>query len=174
MEWNKASEIFYVGFNGRLDVIDATLENLGGTDMAYCVDMVNATNITFNATNSTIKSTYIPVRVFNNGSGMNNVSIKNCDVIGTSRALWVHIFTKEDNKDTFKSATLNLDIYGNGNTYTSNSDSRIIEFGFTNPLTYDGNGNPTNAAALQYEIDYGDGNITIGGDIDLSGPIVIN
>ena len=174
MEWNKASEIFYVGFNGRLDVIDATLENLGGTDMAYCVDMVNATNITFNATNSTIKSTYIPVRVFNNGSGMNNVSIKNCDVIGTSRALWVHIFTKEDNKDTFKSATLNLDIYGNGNTYTSNSDSRIIEFGFTNPLTYDGDGNPTNAAALQYEIDYGDGNITIGGDIDLSGPIVIN
>ena len=174
MEWNKASEIFYVGFNGRLDVIDATLENLGGTDMAYCVDMVNATNITFNATNSTIKSTYIPVRVFNNGSGMNNVSIKNCDVIGTSRALWVHIFTKKDNKDTFKSATLNLDIYGNGNTYTSNSDSRIIEFGFTNPLTYDGDGNPTNAAALQYEIDYGDGNITIGGDIDLSGPIVIN
>ena len=122
----------------------------------------------------TIKSTYIPVRVFNNGSGMNNVSIKNCDVIGTSRALWVHIFTKEDNKDTFKSATLNLDIYGNGNTYTSNSDSRIIEFGFTNPLTYHGDGNPTNAAALQYEIDYGDGNITIGGDIDLSGPIVIN
>lgn len=173
MEWNKASDIFYVGFKGRLDVIDAKLEHLGGTSMAYCVDMVNASNVTFNATNSTIKSTYIPVRVFNNASGMNNVSIKKCDVIGTSRALWVHIFTEEDNNGTFKSTTLNLDIYGNENTYTSNSSSRIIEFGFTNPLTYDGDGNPTNEAALQYELEYGDGKITIGGDMNLSGPIII-
>ncbi len=179
MEWNKASEIFYVGFNGRLDVIDATLENLGGTDMAYCVDMVNATNITFNATNSTIKSTYIPVRVFNNGSGMNNVSIKDCDVIGTSRALWVHIFTPVDNtsgkyKGIYKEDTLNLDIYNNGNTFTASNPDRIIEYGFTDPINFNATGDTVlarNAAAIQYAADKGL-NVTLCNDIDLSGGLV--
>ena len=117
--WNGCTEIFYVGFNGTLNVNDATLENYGGSNMAYAIDMVNATDITVNVENSTIKSSYIPVRVFNNSStGMNNVTIKNSTLEGTSRAFWVHIYTQaddakffQDGKDTdgngYKNETLN-------------------------------------------------------------------
>lgn len=174
MQWSKASEIFYVGFGGKLELADATLEHLGGTAMAYCVDIVNADGATFNATNATIKSTYIPVRVFNNSNGISNVTIKNSTIDGVSRSFWVHIFTPADNNGEYKDATLNLDIYNNGNTYISSNPERIIEFGFDEPLTYNGKGEVMNAAAIQYEASKGDNEITLGGDINLNdGPIII-
>ena len=66
MGWNNFAELFYVGFNGTLNLDGVTAKNLGGSDMAYVIDMVNATNITVNVKNSTLESTYIPIRVFNN------------------------------------------------------------------------------------------------------------
>ena len=140
--WNACTELFYVGFNGTLNVVDATIENLGGSDMAYCIDMVNATNITVNVNNSTLKSTYIPFRVFNNGSGMNNVTIKNSTLEGVSRAFWVHIYSNVDNGGKgVKDYTLNLDIYGNGNTFIASNPNRIIEFGFDDEINFDAEGN---------------------------------
>ena len=139
--WNACTDVFYVGFNGTLNVENATIENLGGSDMAYAIDLVNATNITVNVQNSTLKSSYIAVRVFNNSkTGMNNLTIKDSALEGTSRALWVHQYTAADNGGT--DANLNLDFFGNGNTFTAtNNAARIIEFGFTDAINFDANGN---------------------------------
>ena len=139
--WNACADVFYVGFNGTLNVENATIENLGGSDMAYAIDLVNATNITVNVQNSTLKSSYIALRVFNNSkTGMNNLTIKGSALQGTSRALWVHQYTAADNGGT--DANLNLDLFGNGNTFTAtNNAARIIEFGFTNAINFDADGN---------------------------------
>ena len=139
--WNACTELFYVGFNGTLNLDGVKAENLGGSDMTYVVDMVNATNITVNVANSTLKSNYIPFRVFNNGSGMNNVTINNSTLEGVSRAFWVHIYSNADNGGKgVKSATLNLDIYGNGNTFIASNPNRIIEFGFTDEINFNAEG----------------------------------
>lgn len=140
--WNACTEVFYVAFNGTLNIENATIENLGGSDMAFAIDLVNATNVTLNISNSTIKSSYIPVRVFNNGSGMNNVTIKDSTLDGVSRAFWVHIYSNTDNGGRgVKDATLNLDIFGNGNTFNASNPNRIIEFGFEDEINFDANGN---------------------------------
>ncbi|MBR6801697.1 MAG: hypothetical protein IKM61_08100 [Eubacteriaceae bacterium] len=141
--WNACTEVFYVGFNGTLNIDNAVIENLGGSDMAYAVDVVNSTNTTLNITNSKIKSSYIPVRIFNNGSGMNNVTIKNSTLEGVSRAFWVHIYSDKDNGGKgVKDSTLNLNIFGNGNTFiATKNDKRIIEFGFDDVINFDADGN---------------------------------
>ena len=143
--WNACTEVFYVAFNGTLNVENATIENLGGSAMAYVIDLVNAdakTNgITLNVKNSTLKSSYIPVRVFNNGAGMNNVTINDTVLEGTSRAFWVHIYSSKDNGGKgVKDATLNLDIYGNGNTFIASNPERIIEFGFDDEINFNAEG----------------------------------
>ena len=142
--WNGCTDVFYVAGNGTLNVEDATIENLGGSDMAFGIDLVNAATtraadagITLNVNNSTLKSSYIPVRVFNNGAGMNNVTIKNSTLEGTSRAFWVHIYSNADNGGKgVKSATLNIDIYNNNNTFIANNPDRIIEYGFTDEVNF--------------------------------------
>ena len=154
--WNACGEVFYVGFNGKLNVENATIENYGGVPMAYAIDMVNASvtraaeaGIYVNVDNSTIKSSYIPVRVFNNGAGMNNVTIENTTLEGTSRAFWVHIYTQADDsnffnngKDTngngYKDETLNINIYNPTchNTFIADNPERIIEYGFTNEINF--------------------------------------
>ncbi len=140
--WNACTEVFYVAFNGTLNIENATIENLGGSDMAFAIDLVNATNVTLNISNSTIKSSYSPVRVFNNGSGMNNVTIKDNTLDGVSRAFWVHIYSNTDNGGRgVKDATLNLDIFGNGNIFNASNPNRIIEFGFEDEINFDANGN---------------------------------
>ncbi len=154
--WNACGEVFYVGFNGELNVENATIENYGGVPMAYAIDMVNASvtraaeaGIYVNVDNSTIKSSYIPVRVFNNGAGMNNVTIENTTLEGKSRAFWVHIYTQADDASFFKNGkdangngykdeTLNINIYNPTchNTFIADNAERIIEYGFTNEINF--------------------------------------
>lgn len=140
--WNACTEIFYVAFNGTLNVENATLKNLGGSDMAFAIDVVNATNATVNVTNSYLYSKYIAVRIFNNSNGMNNVTINNSTVEGGNRrALWVHIYSNKDNGGKgVKDSTLNLNIFGNGNTYISTNPYNVIEFGFDDAINYTSEG----------------------------------
>lgn len=146
--WNACGEIFYVAGNGTLNVADAHLENEGGIPMAYAIDLINAANVTLDVDNSTLKSSYIPVRVFNNSStGMNNVTIKNSTLEGTSLAFWVHLYTQADDKNFFSSGkdtnsngykdeTLNINIYNPtcNNTFIANNPERIIGYGFTDRI----------------------------------------
>ena len=143
--WNKGAEIFYVGFGGTLNIENATLENLGGTAMAYCIDLVNADSngITVNVKNSTLKSTYIPFRVFNNGGGMNNVDIQNTTLDG-KYCFWVHIFTNTDtNGKGYKTSTLNIkNLFGGTNTFKfNNTRSAAAIYGFDDELYLDAEGN---------------------------------
>lgn len=141
--WNGCTEVFYVGFNGALNVQNATVENLGGSDMAYAIDVVNATNTTLNISYSTVKSSYIPVRIFNNGSGMNNVSMTNSKIHGGNRAFWVHIYTDKDNGGKgIKNGTLNFAIdYNNVEFVAEKRAQTPICYGFTDAYWYDAKGN---------------------------------
>ena len=156
--WNACGEVFYVAFNGVLNVNNSHIENFGGVQMAYAIDLVNAgtetrafadngKGVLLDVDNSTLKSSYIPVRVFNNSAGMNNVEITNSTLEGTSRAFWVHIYTPADDasyfnsgKDTdgngYKNETLNINIFNPtcNNTFKANSEDRLIEYGFTNEI----------------------------------------
>lgn len=141
--WNACGEVFYLGFNGILNITNSTIENFGGVPMAYAIDLVNAAapnGVTLKVENSTIKSSYIPVRVFNNGAGMNNVTIKNSTLEGTSRAFWVHVYSSKDNGGKgVKDATLNIDIYNPAcnNKFIANDPDRIIEYGFDDEIRLD-------------------------------------
>lgn len=118
MAWGAMVEPFYVGFNGTLNVEKATIDNLGGSAMAYCIDLVNATNVTLNVNDSTLKSTYIPVRVFNNSAtGVNNVTIKNSTLSG-KYAFWTQYYLDDGRTADQLDATLKYDIF-NGNTFES-------------------------------------------------------
>ncbi|MBQ5776714.1 MAG: hypothetical protein IIW06_06975, partial [Bacteroidaceae bacterium] len=184
--WNACGEVFYVGFNGELNVENATIENYGGVPMAYAIDMVNASvtraaeaGIYVNVDNSTIKSSYIPVRVFNNGAGMNNVTIENTTLEGKSRAFWVHIYTQADDasffkngKDTngngYKDETLNINIYNPtcNNTFIADNPERIIEYGFTNEINFREDGS-------QIIVD-AEGNVVEGIGMDMDGNYAVS
>ena len=167
--WNACGEAFYVAGNGTLNVNNATVENFGGVPMAYAIDLVNASatrseeaGLHLNVENSYLKSSYIPVRVFNNGAGMNHVTINNSTLEGTSRAFWVHVYSSADNGGRGeKSATLDIDIYNNGNTFIANSEDRLIEYGFTDEI----NVRPDGTIALKDA----EGNVVEGIGKDLEG-----
>ena len=147
MGWNNFAEIFYVGFNGTLNLEGVNAENKGGSAMAYVVDMVNATNITVNVDNSTLKSTYIPIRVFNNSkTGVNNVTIKNSTLDG-KYCFWVQYYLSDGRDEETLEKTLKLDIFnsadgeGNNNTFTyTNDKSAPVLFGFNEAVYFDANG----------------------------------
>ena len=138
MLWNNFAEIFYVGFNGTLNLDDVTAVNHGGSDMAYIIDMCNATNITVNVKNSTLKSTYIPVRVFNNSkTGVNNVTIKNSTLEG-KYCFWVQYWLADGRDEATLKNTLKLDIFSEENVYVPTGAAPII-YGFN--TTYYGTTN---------------------------------
>lgn len=178
MGWGNMVDVFYVGFNGTLNVENSTVENLGGSAMAYAIDLVNATNTTLNVTNSTIKSTYIAVRVFNNGSGMNNVTIKN-SALGGIYAFWVHVYTDADNGGKgVKDSSLNFDIFNGTNTFvgTAKPETPII-YGFTNAHFVDANGNikfveAENASGLKNALEAGI-DVKLYNDITVDGSITV-
>ena len=136
--WNAMSTVFDVTGGGILNLNNAVVKNLGGTDMAYCVHLNNWGEVTLNANHSTLESTYIPVRVFNSGNDMNNVTIKNSNLVDTgdgSVALWIHNYTATDfggsaEKAEAHAALLNFNIDG------SNSFTGKISYGFSDEGSY--------------------------------------
>ena len=137
MGWGNCTAIFHLTFDGKLTLENVNAENLGGTAMAYVIDLTNiyaANDSKLLVKNSDLKTTYIPVRVFNNGDGKHNVEIHNSELEG-KYAFWVQYYDKSDDgmgdKTDAKRANLNIDIYGNGNTFigTANTPS-AIRYGF--------------------------------------------
>ncbi len=128
LAWSYCTAVFHMDFDGKLNIEDATVENLGGTSMAYAIDITNVyadddSKLTVN--NSVLKSTYIPVRVFNNGSGVHNVEIANSKLAGKF-AFWVQYYADGDFKDAaeaeLRRGNLNIDIYNNNNTFIGAED----------------------------------------------------
>lgn len=142
MGWNNSTNVFNVTAGGVLNIESAKIQNLGGSDMAFAVHLNNWGEVTLNAKNSTLSSTYMPVRVFNSGHDMNNVTLENTLIIG-KYGLWVHNYTAADFGAKYDAAAvdarLNLDIYGNGNIYRTTKNP--VLFGFTDSIAFDENGN---------------------------------
>ena len=131
MGWNNCTDIFRVSFSGKLTLEGVTAENKGGSAMAYVVDMSNATNLFVNIDNSTLKSTYIPVRVFNN-NGKHNVTIKNTTLNG-KYCFWVQYWLADGRNQETLDETLNISIYNLGNTFTYTGASAVI-YGFNETI----------------------------------------
>ena len=143
MGWNSSTNIFHVE-GGVLNLEGVTATNKGGSDMGFVAHLNNWSNnaLTLNVENSTLESNYVPVRVFNSGPRMNNVTIANSTLKGGNYAFWVHNYTVEDfgteAKAEAQKALLNINIYGQGNTFSP--DVNGIRYGFTNSVKTDARG----------------------------------
>ena len=139
MGWNSSTNLFNVTAGGVLNLEGIIAENLGGSDMGFVAHLNNWGEVTLNVDNCTLESNYVPVRVFNSGNDMNNVTIKNSTLKGGSAAFWVHNYTVEDfgteAKAEAQKALLNLNIYNQGNTFSP--DVNGIRYGFTNSVKTD-------------------------------------
>ena len=142
MLWNKSTNLFDVAAGGVLNLEAVTAKNLGGSDMGFVVHLNNWGEVTLYAENCTLESNYVPVRVFNSGPDMNNVTIKNSTLKGVSASFWVHNYTKDDfgtqEKADSQKGLLNLNIYNQGNTFSP--DLNGIRYGFTNSIRTDAYG----------------------------------
>ena len=142
MGWNSMTTIFDVTAGGVLNLEGVTAKNLGGSDMGFVAHLNNWGEVTLNVENCTLESNYVPVRVFNSGNDMNNVTIKNSTLKGGSAAFWVHNYTVGDfgtpAKAEAQKVLLNLNIYNQGNTFTP--DLNGIRYGFTNEVRADAYG----------------------------------
>ena len=172
MGWNQSTNVFNVTAGGVLNIENATIKNLGGSDMAFCIHLNNWGEVTLNVNNSTLESTYMAVRVFNSGPDMNNVTIKNSNLKGAKYCFWVHNYTDVDfgsqEKADAQKALLNLDIYNNNNNFDcSVSPAR---YGFTNSILLDENGNQSivTATDLKNAVEKG-GQYKLQNDIVLEG-----
>lgn len=175
MEWNGATTVIDVTAGGVLNLNDVTVKNLGGTDMNFAVHMNNWGAVTLNADNCVFDAPYCGVRVFNSGPDMNNVKITNSKLTGATRAFWVHNYLGDLNSaqhsDEAIKARLNLDIYNNNNAFEITGEAKSpIRYGFGTTVYFNAEGSQIvdTAEGLQDAINNGSGNITLGGDIDLS------
>ena len=142
MGWNSSTNLFNVTAGGVLNLEGVTATNKGGSDMGFVAHLNNWGEVTLNVNNCTLESNYVPVRVFNSGYDMNNVTIKNSTLKGGSAAFWVHNYTVEDFGSAAKAeaqkALLNFNIYNQGNTFSP--DLNGIRYGFTNSVRADAYG----------------------------------
>ena len=139
MGWDGGTAVFNVHGGGILNMEDVVVNDLGSTDMSFCVHLNNWGDVTLNADNCEFNSKYCGVRVFNSGPQKNNVMITNSKLTGDTRAFWVHNYigdisnaTEEDIKNR-----LNIDIYNNNNTFSLTGTAiSPIRYGFDNPVYF--------------------------------------
>ena len=143
MEWNGGTAVFNVHGGGILNMEDVVVNDLGGTDMSFCVHLNNWGDVTLNADNCEFNSLYCGVRVFNSGPQMNNVMITNSKLTGATRAFWVHNYIGDISNATEEEIKnrLNIDIYNNNNTFSLTGTAiSPIRYGFGNPVYFTENG----------------------------------
>ena len=142
MGWGGQGTIFNITAGGVVNLDGVTATHLGGTDMNFVAHLNNWGEVTLNVENCTLEATYVPVRVFNSGYDMNNVTIKNSTLKGVSAAFWVHNYTVADfgteEKAEAQKALLNFDIYNGTNTFSP--DMNGLRYGFTNSIRTDAYG----------------------------------
>ena len=143
MGWNGGTAVFNVHGGGILNMKDVVVNDLGGTDMSFCVHLNNWGDVTLNADNCKFNSPYCGVRVFNSGPQMNNVMITNSKLTGATRAFWVHSYIGDISNATEEEINnrLNIDIYNNNNTFSLTGTAiSPIRYGFGNPVYFTENG----------------------------------
>ena len=140
--WGSMSTIFDITEGGVVTLDTVAAENKGGTDMNFVAHLNNWGTATLNVTDSTLKATYVAVRVFNSGYDMNNVTIKNSTLSTEGKAaFWVHNYTAADfgtqEKADEQAKLLNFNLVGN--TYIANKAA--FRYGMTNAIYKNADGN---------------------------------
>ena len=132
--------VFCTSFNGVVNLNGVTAKNNGGAGMAYVLDMSNATNAAYNVDNSTLESTYIAVRIFNNmENGVHNATIKN-SILKGKYCFWVQYYLADGRSQEVLDRQLKLDIYNNNNTFEPAEGKLPILFGYNSYVSANGNG----------------------------------
>ena len=138
MGWGNSTNVFNVTAGGVLNLNDTSVENLGGSDMAFGVHLNNWGEVTLNAKNTTFKSTYVGIRAFNSGYDMNNVTLDGCTVETDNACFWVHNYTVADfgseSKAESQKALLNLTF--TDTTFVRTGSDKVVRLGFTNSIFY--------------------------------------
>ena len=179
MGWNGATSVFNVTNNGSLTIRKSTVQNHGGTDMNFAIHLNNWGEVTLDVCDSDLLAGYCAVRVFNSGFDMNNVTIKNSKLTGSTRAFWVHNYIGDldssKHSDEAINARLNLNIYNNGNTFEITGEATSpIRYGFGNTVYFNDQGATVTVVNSADELkdaleNSGDNSeVVLGGDIDLN------
>ena len=116
--WNAYSSVISNATNGVLVVNGGTIEHLGGTDMAYGIDILTNSGIgdaTCTINGGHIKSTYRAIRQFLNCDKKMNTLVVNGGVIeGANKSIWMQDPSKKSNLGTLTvaaEAQLKGDVY---------------------------------------------------------------
>ena len=115
-DWNAYSSVVSVQ-QAEFVLNGGTIEHLGGTDMAYGIDVLtNGGNGDVKCTinGGTVKSTYRAVRQFLNSDSKMNTLVVNGGVIeGANKSIWMQDASKASNKGTLtvKGGELKGDVY---------------------------------------------------------------
>ena len=151
MEWSNCTDIFRVLGNGVLELDGVTAKNLGGTNMAYVVDMSNASDLSVTVKNSTLESTYIPVRLFNN-MGKHTVTIENTSLTGKKCCVWVQYGVADGRDQATLDETVILNVYNptQNNTFTYTGAGPVL-YGFNEDVFFDAYGNKLIADGVGYD-----------------------
>ena len=153
MGWGHSTNNFNVTAGGVLNIKNAKIENLGGSDMAIGVHLNNWGEVTLNADNVEFLSTYTAIRAFNSGYDMNNITVTNSTITGASMAFWVHNYTAADFGASYDADAVNArlnvnllaenpdtnnheDNLANLNAEANNVISGKIRYGFTDGVIY--------------------------------------
>ncbi len=143
-----AATVFDVTAGGVLNLENVTVENLGGTDISLVVNMENSGDVTLNATEATLKSTYCAIRVLNADKGMNSVTLNACTLHADDCAFLVCNYVGDldpaEHPDEAIVSRLDLDIFNGTNTITAGEDGtkeNVARYGASDTVYYDANGN---------------------------------
>ena len=118
--WNAYSSVLSNTVGGNLVVENATIEHLGGTDMAYGIDNLTNGKGTYAETTvnegAVVKSTYRAIRQFLNGIEAQNILTVNAGAVveGANKSIWMQDPSKNANTGKLvvnEGATLNGDVY---------------------------------------------------------------
>ena len=174
MGWNNSTNVFNVVSGGTLNLNDATVVNLGGSDMAYAVNIGNNGGATLNVSNSVLESkNYTALRVFNNADGAINVNLDNgTKLVSSSAPFFVHFWSAADLGDKQAQRQAYLTVNFNDTEISRYSGSiSLVRFGFTDAIYFTSTELDTLAvaseAALQYALDNGY-NATLVNDITMA------
>ena len=118
--WNAYSSVLSNNPGGNLVVENATIEHLGGTDMAYGIDNLTNGKGTYAETTvnngAVIKSCYRAIRQFLNGIEAQNILTVNAGAVveGANKSIWMQDPSAKANTGKLvvnEGATLNGDVY---------------------------------------------------------------
>ena len=139
MGWNNSTNALEAVSGGKLTLENVYVKNLGGSDMAYAVNIANNGGATLKTVNSTIESVnYVALRIFNNADGAINVDLtEGTKLTGASSPFFVHFWTKADLGDKQEARQAYLTVNFNDTEVSRYSGSKsLIRFGFTDAIYY--------------------------------------